>query len=120
MQSKSKDCVLIGEVAKIGSIAHTLAEYGRMGKLVHCPKETVDSEETLVKSIESSKKFNDPHLVALVRSSGCKLICTRDKNSHKYLTMIKLYRSSLERPKLYTQAGNSNLLRDSNIVACCK
>lgn len=109
------------ELRAIRSILSHLSELEKMGKIIRKPEADVDEEESLVKVIEPDRDFDDPHLVALIRLTGCRLICVRDPRSHKFLLATYLYRSSKDRPKLYTGAKrNSTLLITKNIGACCR
>jgi hypothetical protein len=108
------------ELLKVKSIIPLLAELERRGKIIRKSDVDVDAEEAIVKQIEPAKNFDDPHLVALVRLSGCKLICIRDPRSHQFLRAARLYNSPGERPKLYTRAKNIGLLCPSNVASCCK
>lgn len=108
------------ELHAIKSILTILAEYERRGLVKRISKETVNTEMSEAKRIEPRPDFDDPHLVALVRATGCKLICVNDPRSHKYLRAGKFYSSLKLRPSLYTRAKNANLLCPANIAACCK
>lgn len=108
------------ELFAVRSILKILTELERRGKVKRTDTMTVDSEEAIVKELEPTQDFDDPHLVALVRASGCKVICIRDPRSHRFLRMAKFYKSKKDRPKLYTREKNINLLCNNNIAPCCK
>ncbi len=108
------------ELMSVKSILPILLEYERKGKTRRISNTEVDNEVELLRKIEPSKDFDDPHLAALIRVCGCKLICIRDPRSHRFLRSPKLYKSLKERPKLYTRVKNSKLLCQSNIAKCCK
>jgi len=108
------------ELSKLGSIFGVLAELQRKGKIVIIPDQLVDAEVEKVKGIEPRADFDDPHLVAIVRTSGCKLICLIDPRAHRYLRDSKFYESSKDRPKLYTRPKNASLFCKENIGRCCK
>lgn len=106
------------EVQKVCSVLMHLVEYERRGKIIRRDRTLVDAEVALVKQIEPSTDFDDPHLVALVRECGCKLICVNDPRSHRYLRATMFYKSPKDRPKLYTRVKNANLLCQTNIPTC--
>lgn len=108
------------ELGGVRSVLPHLAELERRGKIVRRDTAAVDKQVALARAAEPCKDFDDPHLVGLVRESGCKLICISDPRSHKYLRDVKLYRSFNERPKLYTRETNHSLLCLENVAACCK
>jgi hypothetical protein len=108
------------ELLSVRSILHFLTELEKRGKIVRLDESTVDADETAVKEIEPAADFDDPHLVALIRLTGCRLICVRDPRSHKFLRSARFYATSKDRPKLYTRQKNSSLLSPQNIAICCK
>lgn len=108
------------ELKAVKSIIPFMQELSRQGKVFNANTEAVDKEEANLKTICPVVDFDDPHLVALVKITGCRLICVRDPRSHKYLRMNKLYRSPLDRPKLYTREKNKSILCQKNVAACCK
>lgn len=95
-----------------------LAELSRLGKIVKVDDKSVDDCEIQIKKLESSASFNDPHIVALIRESGCKLLCSVDSSSDKYIRNTKFY-SKGKRPSIYRSKKHINLLSDSNIVGAC-
>lgn len=108
------------ELRAVRSILQPLQELERRGKIVFTPDAEVDAEVQVVKDLEPRADFDDPHLVALVRLTGCRLVCLRDPRAHRFLRDTRLYDRSTERPSLYTGMRNSRLLRDQNIAPCCR
>jgi predicted nucleic acid-binding protein len=108
------------ELRAVKSVLQFLGELERRGKIVRRIDDEVDAEERVVMDIEKSADFDDPHLAALARLTGCKVICLRDPRAHRFLRQVKLYGGTKKRPKLYTRAKNSNLLCNSNMAPCCR
>lgn len=108
------------ELSRISSILGVLTELKKKGKIVSVEEKVVNLDVEKIKKIEPSIDFDDPHLVALVRLTSCKLICTRDARSFRYLRSTKLYDRLSSRPKIYTRARNASLLCPKNIANCCK
>lgn len=108
------------ELTAVRTVLPFLVELERRGKIVRRSDVEVDAEENVVKRIEPAQDFDDPHLVALVRLTGCKIVCVRDPRSHRFLRASRLYRAARDRPRLYTRAGNSKLLCAANIAPCCR
>ena len=108
------------ELSRLNSILGILTEFARLGKIVRMEDKAVDLAVLDVQKIESSPNFDDPHLVALVRVSGCRLICVHDPRSHKYLRDGRFYNSLRNRPSLYTRPKNQHLLCSNNITNCCR
>lgn len=108
------------ELLDVISIIQFVKELERRGKVIRKCDAEVDRDVERIKRIEPCKDFDDPHLVALINLSGCKLICIRDPRAHRFLRNKKFYNNTKLRPRLYTRAKNSNLLCKDNIAPCCK
>lgn len=108
------------ELMAVKSVVPFLAELERKGKVVRKRDADVDADEAAVKAIEPANDFDDPHLVALIRLTGCRLICIRDPRAHRFLRSPRFYRSKKERPRLYTRTKNGALLCALNLAACCR
>jgi hypothetical protein len=77
----------------------------------------VNNEEKIVYSLlDNNTKFNDCHIVAIFRVSKCKIFCSEDKSSDKYITDNRLYHKGQRHPSIYRSRNHKNLLCDSNIV----
>ena len=98
-----------------------LAELKRNNKIIKLPTSEVDREQARVQELEPAQEFDDPHLIAIVRVSKCKLLCTHEERGMKYLTRADLYRPAATRPKIYKRREHERLLRDSRLIATiCK
>jgi predicted nucleic acid-binding protein len=89
-------------------------------KAIFINSEKVDSEQKKIQKLISDKDFDDPHLPAMVIVSKCRLICSYDKRSIKFVTNKELYPKKYHIPKYYTGKRNKNLLSDDNIDDCYK
>ncbi len=108
------------ELMAVKSVLPFLAELERKGKIIRKRDADVDADEISVKAIEPANDFDDPHLVALIRLTGCRLICIRDLRAHKFLRSGRFYRSTKDRPRLYTRPKNGALLCAQNLAPCCR
>lgn len=108
------------ELRAIRSVLPILLELEKKGKVVRIGTAEVDAEVTLVRALETSTDFDDPHLVAIVRLTGCKLVCLRDPRAHRYLRSSRFYARASARPKLYTRSRNGRLLCSENLAPCCR
>ncbi|MCX6641164.1 MAG: hypothetical protein NTW14_11930 [bacterium] len=93
-------------------------EYKKIRKAVEVDESLVDEFEKEAKKIIPAKKFDDPHLVAIVKVSGCKLLCSNDGKADKYIGNKKLYnrKENQHPPKIYRGLKHRHLLNDKNIV----
>lgn len=118
---------LRSELAKLKRYQPLLLELERKGKTVSLDDDKIDDREKAItgqlkqKGIGvGDKRFNDAHLVALVATSGVRIVCTRDVSSFRFLRDSAFYEKSTDRPKLYTSIRNRDLLCNQNIASCCK
>lgn len=95
------------------------ASLQRAGKIVLVRDSDVDQREAELKRIEPSEDFDDPHLVAIVLASECKVICTNDKRALPYVKRKDFYKGKLKKPKIYQSTRNSSVLSDQNIASIC-
>ena len=94
-------------------------ELSRLNKVCAQKTATVDLETEAVLALEADPDFDDPHIVAILRVSGCRLVCTDDKRSHKFLHDAKFYRDRAHRPSIYSSSANADLLCRKMIGKCC-
>ena len=109
----------ISELSKLSKYLRFIAELSRQGKVVTINKKSVDKTQRKIKNIEPKKDFDDSHIVALVEESGCRIVCTLDKKSDKYLKDNRFYKKA-RKPSIYRNASHSHLLCEKNIVAVCR
>jgi predicted nucleic acid-binding protein len=64
-------------------------------------------------------KFNDPHIVAIVIVSKCKIVCTLDIGLSELLK-ISNYPEGVDIPLIYSNKSNRDILNHNNIAECCK
>jgi len=107
------------ELAKLKRYTGIIAELSRQRKVVRIDSLVVDEAEKRVKALAPKKDFDDPHLIALIDESGCKVLCTEDIRSDSYVKNKKFYVKS-RRPSIYRSRGHAHLLCDESIVAVCR
>lgn len=90
------------------------------GKAVLINKVLVDAEQKRIEKEITDDDFDDPHLPAIVIVSKCKIICSVDSRSIKFVTQSRLYPKGIDVPKYYTNIRNKDLLCDRNIHDCYK
>lgn len=106
-----------GELKKYLGI---ILQIRKAGKAVYIPDELVDQEEINVSSMIQHNDFDDQHLVALLRVSKCKLICSLDSRAYPYFRHTTFFNPAANKPKIYRSLGNSGLLCPNNIAEVCK
>lgn len=90
------------------------------GKAFEAVQQRVDNRQKIVESLESNPDFDDPHLIALIGVTGCRLICTNDKRAFKFLRKKTLYPNKVSPPSIYqNEKSHRALLCKENIAKCC-
>lgn len=107
------------EMKETNKYIRFFASLERAGKLVRISDSEVDRKQDEVKKMEPKKDFDDPHLVAIVLVSQCRIICTNDKRALPYLKRTDFYKGKVKKPKVYQSKRNSSLLADCNIADIC-
>ena len=93
--------------------------FRQVHKVVIISAAEVDKEQKTAEQKIQDKDFDDPHIVGILKASGCKLVCSRDSRSFPYITH-KVFFTKRNKPKIYSTKRNADLLCDNNIAACCK
>lgn len=83
-------------------------------KICVLDKELVDTEQKKIEDKITDPDFDDPHLPAIVIVGKCKLICSEDERSIKFVTNKDLYQNK-KPPCYYKGSQNQNLLCDKYI-----
>lgn len=96
-----------------------IGQLKRARKAVVVDKEKVNAEQARIEALLTHPDFDDPHLIAIVCVSRCKLICSKDKRAYRFLKDKQFYPKGHDRPKIYSQKSNSDLLTDVNIADIC-
>ncbi|MCW3491544.1 hypothetical protein [Dethiobacter alkaliphilus] len=88
-------------------------------KAVVLPKGEVDNIEKEIIESREDDDFDDAHLMAIFIQSDCKLLCSKDARSYKYLKDSSMYPRGRRKPKIYSRRRNADLLTDRNIASIC-
>lgn len=89
-----------------------LVRLKQAGQAHECPKADVDREERLVKKMGLCKS-NDPHVIALARISGARVLCAED---HPLEADFKnLHLVPKPKGKIYKKARDVSLLKHNAI-----
>jgi hypothetical protein len=79
-------------------------------------KEMVDAECLRLKQATKGTNCNDQHIIAIFIVSGCRLFCSCDSQSDKYITDNSLYPKGHPRPSIYRSLNHKHLLKRRYIV----
>ncbi len=91
------------------------------GKAVSIENGVIDTEERVVSNlIPDTEDFDDPHIIALLRISKSRIICSDDKRMFPYIKDERLFKSRSSQPRIYQNTRNRRLISDQNIVNCCQ
>jgi predicted nucleic acid-binding protein len=92
-----------------------------IGKAKGVSLDEVDFIESELKQKIQHRDFDDPHIVAIIIASKCKLICTNEQRAIPFFKDKDriLYPKRFNIPKIYHNASNKDLLTDKNISKFC-
>lgn len=107
------------ELIKIASIIPILAELERARKIVKINDDVVARSADYAKSIAHSTDFDDEHLIGILDSTSCGVICINDPRAHRFIKNRSLYMNRGPRPKIYKDDRNAALLSSHTWPACC-
>lgn len=105
---------------EITKYATLFTELKKIGKAVLIPANLVDEDEITLTNMLIHPDFDDQHLVALLRTSKCKIICSRDSRAYPYFRHSMFFTTANNKPKIYSGIRNKSLLCDKNICQSCK
>ncbi len=101
------------ELLKMGAPRRFIRALAQAGRLRLIPKAEVEAEETIVLATELCQS-DDPHIIALARVSGARVLCSHDKALHADFKNPHLV--SKPRGKIYQNTTHRHLLQHS--AAC--
>ncbi len=87
-----------------------LADYVRAGRARHIPEERFADDERALEQ-RRDRRSDDPHVLALARASGARLLCTGDNDLIADFKNKKFIDEP--RGRIYSGAGNADLLSRS-------
>jgi hypothetical protein len=108
---------LASEYDKSGRISRAVQELLRTGRARREDDKAVDAETRCTKP---QCKSNDPHVIALARVSGVRLLCTHDRRSGLMADFKKKELIDNPRGKVYTRHANAHLLAEECPCRRCK
>lgn len=104
------------ELKKMPSVLNYIIQNKNAQKIrvSYIKNEILDEEQKRIESLKLGADFDDPHLVALLKVSGCRLIATQDKRATAFVKHPVIFPKN--KPKIYSSEQNRDLLIDKNIV----
>jgi len=100
-------------------------ELKKQHNVVIIDKAAVDAEEVRVKDLYSHRDFDDAHLIAIIRCSRCRLVCTSENRAIPFLKNqvpnIDFYEKKAKPPRIYKNKRHCHhLLCNQFIAAICR
>lgn len=106
-----------GELRKTFKYFGIMTELNRQGRISRIHDGQVDAAQQIVEDMIDDPRCDDPHLIAIIRVSGCRLICSNDRRADRYLKDHRLYNNRNSVPKIFRNSSHRHLLNRRNIVA---
>ena len=101
------------EYLKVSLVTRLLLLLDRAGRARKIPNQAVNTEEMRITKLKICKS-DDPHVIALARISGVRLLCSHDRALHKDFRNKKL----LDKPRgrVYQDDGHRQLLMEACVT----
>jgi len=106
---------LAKELDKVNSARRFVGSLVRAGRARIIPSDVTDVETENIRAVCLS---NDPHVIALARLSGARVLCSHDKNLHRDFTDTNLV--PIPQGHIYQNATHAHLLRIYGHTSACK
>lgn len=103
------------EIAKLRKYLTIIRYIKEAGKIYEGDCDAIDKFQVEVEELSDDPDFDDPHLVAMVFVTKCKIICSVDDRSVKHVTDSKYYPSNFKKPVYYKSSRNVDLLCDKYV-----
>ncbi len=106
----------LSELKKSKQYYGVLIELSKKGRVIIVSTEVVDQQQVQVEKLLATSDCDDCHLIAIIRASGCRLICSNDRRADKHLKNPDCYPGRQKPPSIYRSKHHKHLLRQENIV----
>jgi len=103
------------ELKKASKYLTIFRELKSVGKVFEGNLKTIDEIQKEIEAKENDSDFDDPHLPAIVIDTKCRIICSNDTRSIKYVTNSKFYPKHFRTPVYYTSSKNKDILCDEYV-----
>lgn len=120
---KGSGKVVFGGTKYAGELKKYLKLFGelrRANRAIYIEDSLVDAEEVLIRAQIQHPNFDDQHLVALLRVSQCRLICSLDIRAYPYFKHELFFQPAANRPKIYSGLRNRGLLTVRHAAGICQ
>lgn len=110
------------EFKLIGKYVRLFNQLNKAGKVVKIDDEAVDEKKDELMRLCNDPDFDDPHIVALLIVSGCKVISSEDARSYPYIKRKEWYPKGRDTPRIYKSSSFNNassILCDGNLADVC-
>ena len=105
----------LNQLKAAGRFLALFTELQKVGKVHVADSGQVDSQERKVRITLPDPDFDDQHIVAILLVTGCLLVCTADKRSHKFVAHQAFFPRVQQRPRFYGGRKDAKKLCTRNI-----
>ena len=105
------------ELWRVANAGRAILELHRRGKAHRVEYARVDKEEARLAAARSCRS-DDPHVIALARIGGSRLLCSEDADLHADFSNTTLL--SDPKGRIYQNAGHKGLLRKYGHTKACR
>lgn len=108
------------ELKRASRYLELFTELKALNKVVSLDDHEVDVMQGRVESI-TGQACDDPHIIAIINVSRCRVVCTGDARSHEHLKNKVLYLlPGSQVPSIYASRKGVSLLCNENMAQVCQ
>jgi hypothetical protein len=98
------------ELSRAPRFARLIRLLRDQGRAIHINDDAVDAAQRVIEGKINDARCDDPHIIALLATSNCGLLCSRDGRSFRYVKDPALYHRHHVGVRIYTGRRNVDLL----------
>jgi len=111
------------KLEKLNKIRKLYLALRKAGKvIIVTPENKINTLEDKLSGELQHKDFDDPHIVALLIISGCRVICSNDARAYPFFQKKEWYPKGRKTPKIYcdkSYSKYSEILCNENLADIC-
>ncbi len=110
----------IKEITTIARFTKLLNQLKKARKIYYHSQAIVDAKALEFRDIFTTTDYDDQHILALIATTSCRLLCTNDEGLIKYAKMRIFYSARQRKVLIYKKKSDKTKLISQNIAEVCK
>jgi hypothetical protein len=104
------------DLRKAPSYQRVFLELKKKGRAKLIDPTMIDLHTEVVERLVNTPRCDDAHLIAIFRVSGCRLLCSNDLRSDRFIKTKAYYLAGQKPPSIYRLPRHRHLLCGQNVV----